>query len=123
MVQVPSSVAPLRPAGSLRPFGLGISAVAALSAPLQSGLRFLRLSFTPSAVPLPCGRDTAVWRDEWGLPCCLMGSSTGAAASFHPAGVDVTVAGYALRQSDPLTILVQATSPLGLFWITDCIGR
>ena len=58
-----------------------------------------------------------------GLTLLLDGEFDRAAASSHPAGVDVTVADYALRQSDPLTILVQATSPLGLFWITDCIGR
>src|SRR6185369_14334408 len=55
----------------------------------------------PSAVPLPRGRDTAVRRGGWGLPCCLMGSSAGAAASSRPAGIGVTVAGYLLRQTDP----------------------
>src|SRR4051794_9362826 len=29
-------------------------------------------SSTPSVIPLPCGRDTASRRDEWGLPCCPM---------------------------------------------------
>jgi hypothetical protein len=46
----------------------------ALSVPLQNSVRFLRLSSTPSVIPLPCGRDTATsqWRGEWGLPCCPM---------------------------------------------------
>jgi hypothetical protein len=113
MMQVSSSIAPSRPAGSLRPFGLGIPALAALSAPLQGGVRFLRLSSTPSAVPLPRGRDTAVWRGGWGLPCCLMGSSAGAAASSRPAGVGVTVAGYAPPANRPAHHFGSGHQPLG----------
>src|SRR4051812_28575860 len=41
--------------------------VRALSAPLQGGLRLLRLSSTPSAIALPCGRASVLRRDEWGL--------------------------------------------------------
>jgi hypothetical protein len=41
-VEASNSIAPLRPAGSLPPFGLGIPALAALSPPLQRSLRFLR---------------------------------------------------------------------------------
>src|SRR3954447_20538327 len=44
-------IAPLRPAGSLRPFGPGIPAVAALSASLQDGLRFLRHPLPPPPSP------------------------------------------------------------------------
>ena len=42
---------PLRPAGSLRPFGLGIPALAALSPPLQRSLRFLRHPLPPPPSP------------------------------------------------------------------------
>ena len=35
---------------------------------------------------------------------------------IRPAGVDVTVADNLIRRSDPRTILVQATSLLGLFY-------
>src|SRR3954451_2911998 len=50
-VKAPSFIAPLRPAGSLRPFGPGISAVAALSPPLQRSLRFLRHPLHPPPSP------------------------------------------------------------------------
>jgi hypothetical protein len=50
-VKASSFIAPLRPAGSLRPFGLGIPALAALSAPLQDGLRFLRHPLPPPPSP------------------------------------------------------------------------
>src|SRR3954454_13023004 len=49
--KAPSFIAPLRPAGSLRPFGPGISAVAALSPPLQRSLRFLRHPLPPPPSP------------------------------------------------------------------------
>src|SRR6201995_1571306 len=56
------------------PFRVGYPLfVQALSAPLQSGIRFLRLSSTPSVMTLPCSRASILRRDEWGLPCCLMG--------------------------------------------------
>src|SRR4051812_12883748 len=50
-VEATRLIAPLRPAGSLRPFGLGIPARAALSAPLQDGLRFLRHPLPPPPSP------------------------------------------------------------------------
>src|SRR3954471_3092956 len=57
------------------PFRAGYPPLArALSAPLQGGLRLLRLSSTPFAVTLPCGRASVLRRDEWGLPCCPRGS-------------------------------------------------
>jgi hypothetical protein len=48
-VEASSFIAPLRPAGS--PFGLGISALAALSPPLQRSLRFLRHPLPPPPSP------------------------------------------------------------------------
>src|SRR4051794_1147541 len=50
-VEASSLIVPLRPAGSLRPFGLGIPARAALSAPLQDGFRFLRHPLPPPPSP------------------------------------------------------------------------
>src|SRR3954469_7339772 len=50
-VEAPSFIAPLRPAGSLHPFRLGIPAVAALSPPLQRSLRFLRHPLPPPPSP------------------------------------------------------------------------
>src|SRR3954469_8881193 len=78
--------------------------VRALSAPLQGGLRLLRLSSTPSVITLPCGRASVSRRDEWGAyPVARGGDPTGAAAPFRPAGVGVTVASGAIWRSDPLT--------------------
>src|SRR3954462_9322789 len=50
-VEASSLIAPLRPAGSLHPFRLGIPAVAALSPPLQRSLRFLRHPLPPPPSP------------------------------------------------------------------------
>ena len=50
-VEASRLIAPLRPAGSLRPFRLGISARAALSPPLQRSLRFLRHPLPPPPSP------------------------------------------------------------------------
>jgi hypothetical protein len=50
-VEASSLIAPLRPAGSLRPFRLGIPALAALSPPLQRSLRFLRHPLPPPPSP------------------------------------------------------------------------
>src|SRR3954454_22075543 len=50
-VEASSLIAPLRPAGSLRPFGLGIPALAALSPPLQRSLRFFRHPLPPPPSP------------------------------------------------------------------------
>ena len=50
-VEASSLIAPLRPAGSLHPFGLGIPARAALSPPLQRSLRFLRHPLPPPPSP------------------------------------------------------------------------
>src|SRR4051794_38810831 len=50
-VEAANLIAPLRPAGSLHPFRLGIPALAALSARLQDGLRFLRHPLPPPPSP------------------------------------------------------------------------
>src|SRR4051794_28935029 len=50
-VEASSLIAPLRPAGSLHPFRLGIPALAALSPPLQRSLRFLRHPLPPPPSP------------------------------------------------------------------------
>jgi len=61
-----------RPAGSLHPLTLGISARAALSAPLQRGIRFLRLPLPPAPSPFLAVRIprpvVPAW-GAWGLPC------------------------------------------------------
>src|SRR3954466_14934605 len=91
-VEAPSFIAPVRPAGSLHPFRLGIPAVAALSPPLQRSLRFLRHPLPPPPSPFladglpPCGGTGGAY------PVARWGVATGAAASFRPAGIDVTVA-------------------------------
>jgi hypothetical protein len=50
-VEATRLIAPLRPAGSLHPFRLGIPARAALSPPLQRSLRFLRHPLPPPPSP------------------------------------------------------------------------
>jgi hypothetical protein len=50
-VEASSPIAPLRPAGSLHPFRLGLPALAALSPPLQRSLRFLRHPLPPPPSP------------------------------------------------------------------------
>src|SRR4051794_30847282 len=50
-VEASSLIAPLRPAGSLHPVGLGIPALAALSPPLQRSLRFFRHPLPPPPSP------------------------------------------------------------------------
>src|SRR3954465_1332435 len=91
-VEASRLIAPVRPAGSLRPFGLGIPALAALSPPLQRSLRFLRHPLPPPPSPF-----LAVGFPPWGgtsgaYPVTRWGVATGAAASFRPAGIDVTAA-------------------------------
>src|SRR3954452_13053647 len=57
------------PVGSRHPFGSGITALAALSAPLQDGLGFLRHRLPPAPSPsLAVGLPPA-W-GTWGLPSC-----------------------------------------------------
>src|SRR5215203_6921191 len=107
------------------PFRAGSPPLArALSAPLQGGLRLLRLSSTPSAVTLPCGRASVLRRDEWGLPngaypVARGGDPTGVAAPFRPAGVDVTVAGGAIWRSDPLTFWSRPPASWACSTVTD----
>src|SRR3954470_5474008 len=90
--------------------------VRALSAPFQGGLRLLRLSSTPSAITLPCGRASVSCRDEWGLPCCPRGRCDAGGCARSSGG-----SWCHRRQSRDLAIrpadlLVQATSLLGLFY-------
>ena len=70
-VEASSLIAPLRPAGSLRPFGLGIPARAALSSAITAGAFAFSGILYPLRRLLPCGRNTVASqrRDEWGLPC------------------------------------------------------
>src|SRR3954449_3553893 len=91
------------------PFRVGYSPLSqALSAPLQSGIRFLRLSSTPSVIPLPCGRDTALRRDEWGLPCCPMWRREWGGCVLYPAGHGATVVDGSNPRADPHAILAPA---------------
>ena len=108
---------PLRPAGSLRPFGPGIPRSSrALSAPLQGGLRLLRLSSTPSAITLPCGRASVLRRDEWGLPCCPRGSCDRGGCALSSGGSWCHRRQWRNLAIRPADLLVQATSLLGLFY-------
>src|SRR3982750_2260436 len=87
----------------------------ALSAPLQGGLRLLRLSSTPSVITLPCGRASVSRRDEWGLPCCPRGSYDRGGCALSSGGrwcPRRPERDLAIRPAD---LLVQATSLLGLF--------
>jgi hypothetical protein len=75
----------------------------ALSPPLQQSLRFLRHPLPPPPSPF-----LAVGFPPWGgtggaYPVARWGVATGAAASFRPAGIDVTVASGAVWRSDPRT--------------------
>src|SRR3954463_8614792 len=90
--------------------------VRALSASLQGGLRLLRLSSTPSAIALPCGRASVLRRDEWGLPCCPRGSCDRGGCALSSGGSWCHRRQWndlAIRRAD---LLVQATSLLGLFY-------
>src|SRR6187551_1494430 len=73
-VEATSFIAPLRPAGSLRPFGLGISSLPRPCLRHYSGAFAFSGILYPLCHLLPCGRNTVALRrrDEWGLPCCPM---------------------------------------------------
>jgi hypothetical protein len=90
--------------------------VRALSAPLQGGLRLLRLSSTPSAVTLPCGRASVLRRDEWGLPCCPRGSYDRGGCTLSSGGSWCHRRQWCHLAIRPADLLVQATSLLGLFY-------
>jgi hypothetical protein len=122
-VEASSLIAPLRPAGSLHPFRLGIPALAALSAPLQDGLRFLRHPLPPPPSPF-----LAVGFPPWGgtsgaYPVARWGVATGAAASFRPAGIDVTVASGTTWRSDPRTVWSRPPASWACFTLRTLDGR
>ena len=110
---------PPRPVGSRHPFRSGISALAALSAPLQGGLRFLRprLPATPSpflAVGLPprwgaSGLPSCRWRRIW----------IGSVGVCTPVGVSwMSSSSSEEGRSDPLTFWSRPVSPFGRFVVT-----
>ena len=88
--------------------------IEALSAPLQGGLRLLRRSFTPSAIPvlavgIPPPRDDGT---NGAYPVVQCGEADGAAASYSPAGHVATVVEGSTRRSDPRAILAPACQHL-----------
>src|SRR4051794_20121794 len=98
------------------PFRAGSLPLArALSAPLQGGLRLLRLSSTPSAITLPCGRASVSRRDEWGLPCCPRGRCDRGGWPHSSGGSWCPRREWCHLAMRPVELLVQATSLLGLF--------
>jgi hypothetical protein len=99
------------------PFRVGyLRLPAALSAPLQGGLRLLRLSSTPSAITLPCGRASVLRRDEWGLPCCPRGRCDRGGCALSSGGSWCHRRQWCHLAIRPADLLVQATSLLGLFY-------
>src|SRR3954447_27006119 len=89
------------------PFRAGSPPLArARSAPLQGGLRLLRLSSTPSAITLPCGR----------LPCCPRGRCDRGGCALSSGGSWCHRRQWCHLAIRPADLLVQATSLLGLFY-------
>ena len=121
-VEAANLIAPLRPAGSLHPFRLGIPAVAALSAPLQDGLRFFRHPLPPPLWPfLAVGFPPSTGR--MGLTLLSDGEFDRVGCVLPSGGGVVIVVGNWKPTILPAYLLVQATSLLGLFYITDFNGR
>ena len=111
---------PLRPAGSLRPFGPGI--------PRSRGPypRHYSRAFASSGSPLPPSSSLllAVGLPPRGgtngaYPVARGGVATGAAASFRPAGVAVTVASGAVWRSNPLTFWSRPPASWACSTVTD----
>src|SRR3954451_21654325 len=99
------------------PFRAGSPPLArALSAPLQGGLRVLRLSSTRSAITLPCRRASVSRRDEWGLPCCPRRRCDRGGYALSSGGPWCHRRQYRHLAIQPADLLVQATSLLGLFY-------
>src|SRR3954453_18161335 len=90
--------------------------VRALSAPLQGGLRLLRLSSTPSAIALPCGGASVLRRDEWGLPCCPRRRCDRGGCALSSGRSCCHRRQWCHLAIRPADLLVQATSLLGLFY-------
>jgi hypothetical protein len=112
---------PLRPWRKSAPFRAGYPLVAeALSAPLRGGLRLLRRSSTPSAMPFlavgipPCPANLLVRRGGAGgaYPVVQCRDANGAAASYSPAGRVATVVEGSNRRADPHAILAPACQHL-----------
>src|SRR3954468_95115 len=111
---------PLRPAGSLRPFGPGLPRSRGPYPP------HYRAAFACSGSPLPPPPSPFL---AVGLPSCdgtngaypvaRGGGTTGAAAPFRPAGVGVTVAGGAIRRSDQLTFWSRPPASWACSTVTD----
>ena len=110
-----TSSQPSRPWRKSAPFRAGYPLVAeALSAPLQGGLRLLRRSSTPSAIPaLAVGTPPPRGGGASGAyPVVQCGDADGAAASYSPAGHGATVVEGSTRRSDPRAILAPACQHL-----------
>src|ERR1041385_9066558 len=112
-------MASAEPCRKSAPFRAGSLPLArALSAPLQGGLRVLRLSLPPPpspslAVGLPSRDGTS-----GAYPVAQGGGATGAAAPCRPAGVGVTVASSATWRSDPLTFWSRPPASWACFTVT-----
>src|SRR3954447_12630815 len=106
-----TSSQPSRPWRKSAPFRVGSALVTeALSAPLQGGLRLLRRSSTPSAIPclavgIPPPRSDGA---SGAYPAVQWGKADGEAAPYSPAGHGATVVEGSIRRSDPHAILAPA---------------
>src|SRR3954454_24803775 len=87
----------------------------ALSAPLQGGLRLLRRSSTPSAIPSlavgippPCSDGAS-----GAYPVVQWGAADGEVASFSPAGPVATVVDAETRRTDPHAFWLRPISTFG----------
>src|SRR4051794_40549221 len=116
-VEAPSFIAPLRPAGSLRPFRLGIPAVAALSPPLQRSLRFLRHPLPPPPSPsLRLGYRRLAATGRVGLTLL----SNVERRRLRPIVRRVLVPpSPRVPIDDPMPFWPRPVSTFGRFWITD----
>ena len=104
---------PLRPAGSLRPFGPGLPRLCGPYPP------HYRAAFACSGSPLPPPPSPSL---AVGLPSCdgtsgaypvvQCGEADGAAASYSPAGPGATVVEGSNRRSDPHALLAPACQHL-----------
>ena len=111
---------PLRPAGSLRPFGPGLPRLCGPYPP------HYRAAFACSGSPLPPPSSPSLAvglpsRDgtSGAYPVARRGDATGAAAPFRPAGVGVTVASGAIWRSDPLTFWSRPPASWACSTVTD----
>src|SRR5215211_72632 len=104
----PKASRPSRPWRKSAPFRAGYPLVAeTLSAPLQGGLRLLRRSSTPSAIPslavgIPPPRSDGA---RGAYPVVQWGEVDGEAAPYSPAGHGATVVEGSNRRSNPRAIL------------------